>query len=564
MQMTEAAGGGKPQTPNARPYMPKNRRRILCVFPRYTRSFGTMHHAFKLMAAKAFMPPQGILVVAAYLPKTWEVRFVDESIAPAKDSDYKWADVVLMSGMHVQRENICKINERAHQFGKVTIVGGPSVSACPEYYPAVDILHCGELGDATDKIIERIDNSVARPAKQEVFITMHRLPLTDFPLPAYHLVDITKYFLASVQFSSGCPYKCEFCDIPELYGRNPRLKTPKQVTAELDAMLARGNPGAVYFVDDNFIANQSAAIDLLKELVEWQKARGYPVQFACEATLNLSQVPKALELMKEAFFCTVFCGIETPEEEALEFIHKEQNLRRPLMDSINTLNSYGMEVVSGIIMGLDTDTPDTGERVSKFIKESNIPMLTINMLHALPKTPLWRRLEQANRIIKSPGNRESNVDFLLPYQTVADMWLKCVSEAYTPEAIYERFEYQIKNVYPKRKQIPPTKARVNLPNILRGLSILARIFWHVGVCSDYRKRFWKMALPTLKKLDIEGCIHTAVVSHHMILFARECISGEAEKCFYGETPKRAEATAETPKTAAPKLAAAPATMAESV
>jgi radical SAM superfamily enzyme YgiQ (UPF0313 family) len=552
---TEAERAEVPQTPKARQYMPKNRRRILCVFPRYTRSFGTMHHAFKLMAVKAFMPPQGILVIAAYLPKDWEVRFVDENIAPARDADYKWCDAVVMSGMHVQREFICEINTRAHTFGKVTLLGGPSVSGCPEYYPDIDILHCGELGDATDKIIERLDASIARPAKQETYITMNRLPLTDFPLPAYHFVDMRKYFLASVQFSSGCPYKCEFCDIPELYGRNPRLKTPKQVTAELDAMLARGNPGAVYFVDDNFIANQKAAIDLLKELVEWQKARGYPVQFACEATLNLSQVPQALELMKEAFFCTVFCGIETPEEDALEFMHKEQNLRRPLLDSIQTLNDYGIEVVSGIIVGLDTDTPDTGDRVSAFIKKSNIPMLTINMLHALPKTPLWRRLEASNRIVKNPGNRESNVEFLMPYQTVVDMWQKCVAEAYTPDAIYERFEHQIRSIYPKRKQLPPTKARVNLPNILRGLSILSRIFWHVGVRSDYRRRFWKMALPTLKKLDIEGCIHTAVVSHHMILFARECASGEAEKCFYGESSKRAETSAGTPKSGAPQLKA---------
>jgi radical SAM superfamily enzyme YgiQ (UPF0313 family) len=524
-----------------RQFKPATRRRVLCVFPKYTRSFGTMHHAYKLMhGVKAFMPPQGILVTAAYLPKEWEVRFVDENLKPAKDSDYRWADVVLMSGMHVQREFICQINDRAHSFGKLTVLGGPSVSGCPEWYPDVDLLHVGELGDATDKVFHRIDASIERPVKQEVFTTVNRLPLTEFPLPAYHLVNINDYFLASVQFSSGCPFKCEFCDIPELYGRNPRLKTPKQVTAELDAMLAKGNPGAVYFVDDNFIANQSAAISLLKELVEWQKARGYPVQFACEATMNLSQVPQALELMKEAFFCTVFCGIETPEEDALSFMHKEQNLRRPLQESIDTLNNYGIEVVSGIIIGLDTDTPSTGDRISKFIAASNIPMLTINILHALPKTPLWRRLEASNRIIKHPGQRESNVEFLMPYETVVDMWLKCVKEAYTPEAIYKRFDHQIKNTYPKRKQIPPTKARVNFANIVRGVSILARIFWYVGMRSDYRKLFWKMALPTLRKLDIEGCIHTAVVSHHMILFARDCVNGEAEKCFYGESPKRAE------------------------
>ena len=557
MQAMETSSGPAPAPAvekNRPVFEPKSRRKILCVFPKYTRSFGTMHHAYPLMrGVQAFMPPQGILVTAAYLPKTWEVRFVDENLAPAKDADYKWADVVLLSGMHVQRDFIMKINARAHSFGKITVLGGPSVSGCPEWYTEIDILHSGELGDATDKILCRLDESIARPAQQEIYTTVHRLPLTQFPLPAYHLINLDDYFLASVQFSSGCPYKCEFCDIPELYGRNPRLKTPKQVTGELDAMLARGNPGAVYFVDDNFIANQKAAIELLTELARWQKERGYPVQFACEATLNLAQVPAALELMKEAFFCTVFCGIETPEESALKFMHKEQNMRQPILDGIRTLNSYGLEVVSGIIVGLDTDSPSTGDRIIKFIEASAIPMLTINMLHALPKTPLWRRLEAAGRLVKG-NDRESNVEFLLPYETVVEMWLKCVTAAYTPEAIYSRFDYQMKHTYPNRKQIPPTKARVNASSIRKGLSIMARIFWHVGLRSDYKKLFWKMALPALRTLNIEGMIHTAVVSHHMILFTRECVRGEAEKCFYGESTKKIES--QSP--AAVKALAAPA------
>jgi hopanoid C-2 methylase len=500
-----------------------------------------MHHAYPLMpGVRAFMPPQGILVIAAYLPKEWEVRFVDESIAPARDRDFQWADAVVLSGMHVQREHISRLSERARQFGKVAVLGGPSVSGCPEWYPDVDILHVGELGDATDRIIARLDESCARPPCQEVYTTVTRLPLTEFPVPAYHLIDLDAYFLGSVQFSSGCPYTCEFCDIPELYGRNPRLKSPKQVTAELDAMLARGNPGAVYFVDDNFIANPKAAVELLRELVEWQKQRGYPVEFACEATLNIAQIPKAMELMKEAYFGTVFCGIETPDVAALQFMHKEQNLRKPILESIRVLNSYGLEVVSGIILGLDTDQEGTGEAISAFIEESNIPMLTINILHALPKTPLWRRLEADRRIVPNAGGRESNVRFLLPYETVVDMWLKCVEKAYTPDAIYRRFEYQIAHTFPNRKQLPVTKARVNAKNIWKGLSILSRIFWHVGIRADYRRRFWQMAWPNLKKARIEEVIHAAVVAHHMIQFARDCTSGTAEKCFYGEVPKKVD------------------------
>jgi radical SAM superfamily enzyme YgiQ (UPF0313 family) len=497
-----------------------------------------MHYAYPLMdGAKAFMPPQGILVVAAYLPKSWEVRFVDENIAAAQDSDFQWADAVFISGMHVQHGNICKINDRAHAFGKLTVLGGPSVSACSEWYPDLDLLHVGELGDATDRLVARLDESVARPETQETYTTVERLPLPAFPCPAYHLINLRDYFLASIQFSSGCPYRCEFCDIPELYGRSPRLKTPRQVTAELDAMLARGNPGAVYFVDDNFIANQKSTLELLEELVRWQKARGYPVQFACEATLNLAQVPAAMELMREACFGTVFCGIETPEEDALHLIHKQQNLRQPILEAVRTLNGYGLEVVSGMIIGLDSDTPETGEQILKFIEASNIPMLTINILHALPKTPLWRRLEAAGRLVSSEG-RESNVEFRMPYQTVVDMWLKCIAEAYTPEAIYRRFEHQIAHTYCNRKPLPITRARLNLANIKKGLTILAHLFWRVGRRADYRRCFWKTAWPTLSRLRIEELIHTAVVSHHMILFARDCARGDAEKCFYGSSLSR--------------------------
>lgn len=518
-------------------FRPQNRRRILCVFPRYTHSFGTFDHAFPLMRVKAFMPPQGLLLIAAYLPREWEVRFVDENVRPVSDADYRQADAVLISGMHVQREHIRAINARAHACGKITALGGPSASGCPEWYPDVDLLHLGELGDATDALIARLDRSVERPERQEVYATQERLPMAEFPLPAYHLLRLRDYFLASVQFSSGCPYRCEFCDIPALYGRNPRLKSPRQVTAELDAMLARGNPGAVYFVDDNFIGNRKAALALLDELIRWQQARGYPIEFACEATLNIAQFPEILEKMREAYFTTVFCGIETPEEQALKFMHKEQNLRQPILDAVQTLNRYGLEVVSGIIIGLDTDTPSTGERIVQFIEASGIPMLTINILHALPKTPLWERLEAANRIVEGKG-RESNVEFLLPHETVTAMWRDCIARAYDPDALYRRFERQMERTYPHRKPLPATPARANVTNIVRGLSILARILWQVGVRSDYRRRFWRLAWPALRQGRIEEVIHVGVVAHHLIQFARECMRGEAEQCFYSPARER--------------------------
>ncbi|OLP20415.1 B12-binding domain-containing radical SAM protein [Leptolyngbya sp. 'hensonii'] len=515
-------------------YQPRHHRRILCVFPKYSKSFGTFHYAYPLMAhVRAFMPPQGILIVAAYLPKEWEVRFIDENIKPAAPSDYQWADAVIVSGMHIQRPQINEINEKAHCCGKLTIVGGPSVSGCPEYYPDFDLLHLGELGDATDRMIEYIDLNGQRPEQQIRFETKERLPLREFPTPAYDKLDLGQYFLANVQFSSGCPYRCEFCDIPELYGRDPRLKTPEQVLRELDAMLESGNPGAVYFVDDNFVGDRRAVSELLPHLINWQKANGYPVQFACEATLNLAQSPKLLEMMREAYFCTVFCGIETPETDALKSISKDHNLSLPILEGIQRLNSYGMEVVSGIILGLDTDTPETGDRILDFIRLSQIPMLTINLLHALPKTPLWRRLEQEGRLNSGAG-RESNVEFLLPYHQVVDMWRRCITTAYEPEFLYQRFAYQMEHTYPNRIAVPNSPARTSGENIRKGLTIMGNILLRVGIFGSYRKTFWSMAKPALKRGDIESLIHVGLVGHHLIEFAKECHRGEESASFYSQ------------------------------
>jgi len=506
-------------------------RRILCVFPRYTSSFGTFDHAYPLLGVKAFMPPQGLLTIAAYLPKHWEVRFIDENVRPAKTSELRWADAVLVSGMHIQRQQMNDINQRAHALGKVTALGGPSVSGCYEYYPDFDYLHVGELGDATDALINALANSVERPNAQQVFTTTERLRLADFPTPAYDLANISNYFLANVQYSSGCPYRCEFCDIPELYGQNPRLKTPEQILRELDAIVAGGAVGAVYFVDDNFVGNRKAAKELLPHLIEWQKRNKYPLEFACEATLNIVRSPDLLEMMREASFWTVFCGIETPDAAALKAMSKQQNNEIPILESVKLLNSYGIEVVSGMIMGLDSDTYDTPDRILEFIDASNIPVLTINLLEALPRTPLYRRLQAEGRLIEDATGLESNVDFKLPYNDVVAMWRRTFCAAFAPEAIYRRFAYNVEHTYPHRIEIPPT-GKLSLANLWRGLSTLTKLIVKVGIFSNYRRTFWRMAKPALKSGDIETVIHVSLVAHHMISFAREAEAGFQNASFY--------------------------------
>ena len=507
-------------------------RRILCVFPVYTPSFGTFSHAYGLMHdVRAFMPPQGLLLIAAYMPESWPVRFVDENITPATEADIAWADVILVSGMHVQAGQIRDIARRARAAGKVTALGGPSVSSAPEMYPEFDYLHIGELGDGTDRLIARLDAGCAPPPEQVRFETKERLPLADFPIPAYDLVPLPRYLMCTLQFSSGCPFLCEFCDIPNLYGRQPRYKTPEQVTAELDAMCAqRGHPPTVYFVDDNFIGNRKAARDMLPHLVAWQEKHGYPMQFACEATLNIAKQSEILELMREAAFVGMFVGIETPEADALKAIRKDQNNSLPMLDAIRTLNRYGIEVISGIILGLDTDSDDTEARLKDFIDVSQIPMLTINLLQALPKTPLWDRLAKAGRLNDDP-HLESNVSFLRPYDEVVASWRRSIGYANDPARLLERFRYQIDATYVHRKVVP-ARGRLNWANLRRAAVLCYNIFVQVGIKSDYRRAFWHAARHALRRGQVEAIFGMGFMAHHMILFTREALRGDQNASFY--------------------------------
>jgi radical SAM superfamily enzyme YgiQ (UPF0313 family) len=523
-----------------------NQRRVLCVFPTYTPSFGTFQHAYKLMyRVKAFMPPQGLLLIAAYMPENWPVRFVDENIQPATDADLEWADVVLVTGMHIQAEQIRDIQRRARAAGKVTVLGGPSVSASPEMYPGFDYLHIGELGDATDFIIRSIDASAVRPPQQIIANTKERLPLTNFPIPAYDKIPFGRYLLGTVQFSSGCPYLCEFCDIPGLYGRQPRMKTPQQIVAELDYIFSQPNPPTtLYFVDDNFIGNRKAAKEMLPHLVEWQKKNAYPTMFACEATLNISKQTDILALMKEAGFCGIFVGIETPEADSLEAIKKGHNNAVPMMESIKTLNSYGLEITSGIILGLDSETPDTEQRLKDFIDLSQIPMLTINLLQALPKTPLWDRLKRDGRLLED-DSRESNVVFLRPHGEVVSMWRRSIAYANDPEKLFERFRHQVDATYVNRK-VTPAKGKLTWNNLRGGAVMAWRILLHLCVLSDFRKSFWHMAKHALRQGQIDGMMGAAFMGYHLIEFTREALRGDQNASYYSTKNRAAPMAAAQP------------------
>ncbi len=533
------------------PLKTSNERRILCVFPAYTPSFGTFSHAYRLMGGvRAFMPPQGLLLIAAYLPSNWPVHFVDENIAPATAQDFAWADAVFVSGMHIQAPQMHDIAARAHAAGKIAVLGGASVSGAPDQYADYDYLHIGEIGDATDRLIACLDDSVARPPAQVRFETGERLPLCDFPIPSYDLTQLGRYLIGSLQFSSGCPYRCEFCDIPALYGRQPRLKTPEQLIAELDAMLAQpGYPTLVYFVDDNFIGNRKAAREILPHLIAWQRKHDFPLLFACEATLNLAKQTEILALMREAHFHTVFVGIETPEADALKAMRKDHNAALPMMEAIQTLNSYGLEVTSGIILGLDTDSVDSEQRIKAFIDASQVPILTINLLQALPRTPLWDRLKRDGRLIEDDTGLESNVRFLRPYDDVVSSWLRCVAYAYDPERLFARFMHQVDATYVNRL-VGPARGKLTFNNLRRGLTLALNLIWHVGIVSDYRRPFWRVLRYAISRGQIDGALGAGFAAHHLIQFSREAVRGDQNASFYSRKLREAAQASEQDMAAA--------------
>ncbi|MDX6766571.1 MAG: B12-binding domain-containing radical SAM protein [Candidatus Methylacidiphilales bacterium] len=464
------------------------------------------------------MPPQGLLLMAALLPKSWEVRFVDENIRPVTGEEFRWCDAVFLSGMHIQRPHIDDLNQRAHAHDKLTVLGGPSVSSAPEYYPDIDLIHCGEAGDGTIRLFRRLDAGVSRPESQEVYQTVHKLAMAEMPSPAYHLANLPQYLLGSVQFSSGCPFTCEFCDIPALYGRNPRLKRPEQIIAELD-QLADGGVVSVYFVDDNFIGNPKATEELMPHLVAWQKRRRYQVRLSCEATLNMSRYPDILSQMREAFFTNVFFGIETPDPAALKAMKKAQNLRSPIDETVETFNRYGIEVASGIIMGLDTDTDETAQAIIDFVSRTGIPILTVNILYALPKTALHARLARAGRLVSDEG-RDSNIAFLRPYERVVEDWRRVIRHIYEPGELYRRYEAQAEITY-RNRYVPPVADQLTWANLKRFIGVSWRMLWIVGG-SDYREHFWAMFWRQLRLGNIETIIQVGMVAHHLILYARDC------------------------------------------
>ncbi len=483
-----------------------------------------------------------MVIAALFEADGWEVKIHDENVSPVPEGLVDWADVVGLSGMHQQRAKIVEHVDEANARGKLTVVGGSSVNICPEYYPAADVLHIGELGDATHELVKYL-RTAAKNGQQTKFEVKEKSTLDEQPMPALHLVDVNAYLLVPVQFSVGCPFTCEFCDIPMIYGRVARLKTNQRVLKELDALYQHGFIGAVMFVDDNLIANKKALRALLPDLIQWQKERDYPFAFTSEASLNLAREKELLELLRQARFTHMFIGVETPEPATLVQISKKQNTMDPVLDSLRTIENAGLEILIGVIFGFDTDTPNTGKMMQKFIGEAAAPIIHFNMLAALPKTPLWDRMELEGRLLPEGDEKldnllgclNTNVQTQLPLHVTKQMLVDTMRDAYSPEQVYARYTWNLENVYGKMVfGRPPSKTWAHVKYMA---PFAAKMMWKViklGFTADYKKLYWRFVWKALK-LRLRGKIPSMLdvmfrvlpTAHHLIAWNRAYLENMA-------------------------------------
>ena len=373
---------------------------VLLVYPRFDNpSFWQLTAVCEVTGRRSISPPLGLMTVAALLPSEWQVRLVDRNAEELTDDDLDWADLVMTGGMIPQQPDTLRVIALCNARGKTVAVGGPDVTSSPQVYRDADILVSGEAEGVMDEFV-RSWNAGNRSGVFEA--EKFKTDLTTSPVPRFDLVKLNDYVDINVQFSRGCPFNCEFCDIIELYGRVPRTKTTEQMLAELDALYELGYRGRVEFIDDNLIGNKKAVKKFLPHLCEWQKRHGYPFLLGTQATVNLADDDALLALMRDANFWSVFIGIETPDPDVLVITQKKQNTRRNLTACIHKIYSYGIVVTAGFIIGFDGEKDGIAEEMIACIEATNIPLCMVGLLTALPNTQLVRRLEREGRLDAAP------------------------------------------------------------------------------------------------------------------------------------------------------------------
>ncbi|MEP6818081.1 MAG: radical SAM protein [bacterium] len=456
---------------------------VLLVNPEFPDTYWSFRHALPFERKRCAFPPLGLLTVSALLPKSWKRRLVDLNVRSLKSAVIEWADIVFVTGMLVQKESVHEVVRRCKQMGKRVVLGGPYVTTTIEDLPAVDHVFLGEAETTLPQFIEDLERGEAKRTYQ----AGERPPLAATPVADFSLAEMKRYSSMSVQYSRGCPFNCEFCDIIEIYGRVPRTKSNQQMLAEFDALLHLGWRGTVFIVDDNFIGNKKNVRRLLPELTEWQERHGHPFSLLTEASINLADDEELLREMQRAGFRRVFLGIETPVEESLKEAQKSQN-RGNLLESVKKIQSYGMEVMAGFIVGFDNDPEDIFERQIDFIRASAIPLAMVGLLTALPDTQLWRRLEKEGRLLgESSGNNTNCALNFVPKMDATRLiegYQSIMRTIYKPSEYYQRALDSLKRTTQEISE--PERIK-----IMSGIAAFIRVVIKLGVLDGERKEFWR-------------------------------------------------------------------------
>jgi radical SAM superfamily enzyme YgiQ (UPF0313 family) len=465
--------------------------KVLLINPEFPDTYWSFRHALPFEGKRCAFPPLGLMTVSALLPESWERRMVDLNVRKLRTSDIEWADIVMATAMLVQKDSLKQVVQRCKAKGKRVVIGGPYITTTIEELPEVDHIFLGEAEATIPQFIEDLARGEAKPS----YKAAERPQLSTTPLAHFHLADLKRYSAMSIQYSRGCPFSCEFCDIIEIYGRVPRTKSNQQMLAEMDALYDLGWRGTVFIVDDNFIGNKKNVRLLVPELAAWQKQHDYPFTLLTEASVNLADDDELLDSMRDAGFGRVFLGIETPVEESLKEAQKPQN-RGNLLESVRKIQGYGMEVMAGFIVGFDNDPEDIFERQIDFIRKSAIPLAMVGLLNALPDTQLWKRLEREGRLLgeASGNNTQCTVNF------VTKMDPSRLIEGYQSimRTIYSSSEYY-QRVRDSLKRTPHGAGDAKNYDLIRSVVAFARIAVKLGVLDGERKEFWRFFYHALVK-----------------------------------------------------------------
>jgi radical SAM superfamily enzyme YgiQ (UPF0313 family) len=489
---------------------------VLLIYPEFPDTFWSFKHALRFIRKRAAYPPLGLLTVAALLPSDWEKRLVDLNVTPLTSEDLAWADLVCVSAMAVQRESVHRCIARCRQAGVRVVAGGPLFTAEPEQFPDVDHLVLGEAEVTLPRFLE--DLREGHP--QHIYTPSGYADMQVSPVPSWELLDLRRYATMSIQYSRGCPYDCEFCNVTALFGRRPRTKSAAQIIRELDSLHARGWRRAVFFVDDNLIGNRRhVKTALLPALIERRK-RGVGADFITQASINLADDTDLMQMMVAAGFNTVFVGIETPDEASLVECCKRHNLGRDMGADVKRMQRAGLQVQGGFIVGFDSDTPSTFQRLTDFIQSTGIVTAMVGLLQALPSTRLYERLRIAGRLVGTvSGDNVDGTTNIVPamdLDLLRERYRSAIRCLYSPKVYYQRIR-----VFLRTYQMPRLEVRWDLRFQLGQLWTFLVSVARLGILGKERIEYWKLLAWTLfrRPRSFGLAITCAIYGYH---FRRTC------------------------------------------